>query len=600
MSDQNEWFCYDEAVITAEKFNMHIDNVNHMWCNTYRILTELDLVPATTLAATFGNTPNDAGATLIDNELQLQPADATHPGGVTASGTQTFGGNKIVSGTLSASNLSGTNTGDITLTTIGNTPNANGLSLTGQQLRAQPANGSFGGVVTTAAQPFAGEKTFNDGVVSLKRYRMPNTVDSTTGVLEWSTTGEAKRLKIHNYSAFPNYSNNIYIGGGDGTPETQAGNFSHTGVNNIGMGDGVLYNVTSGTGNTIFNSGTLLTSGSSNILFWGGQNITTANSMMVFGENAYDSGTGEGPGTHEHCIIMGTGAAEDVADNLNCKNSVILGPYAAATAENIENSVFISGREIDTPSSAVTDLTDSTILNCDVSGTDRLNSTVGLQSTLTELATLSGSRQKTYINYPSNDFGGGGSNSPVTKIGGVYTGGYDGNPTDTITEVKMVVADNTERVTSLPLPGAFGTFYQTVSNFSFANKSTGNVVPFSGSITTNPFLHTVGNTFVIDISGLFLFQFRFQCSTTEANLIWFVRKNGANRVSQSFYLGPGIVGLENPPGFLFIDKWDAGDVVDFTIQGNSDPGGGGNIAAAGAHTIGVHFFRCMSDYPYLQ
>lgn len=66
-------------------------------------------------------------------------------------------------GNLTANNFSGTssgtNTGDVTLTTIGSAPNANAASLTGQQLRLQPASGSFGGVVTTLAQSFAGGKT---------------------------------------------------------------------------------------------------------------------------------------------------------------------------------------------------------------------------------------------------------------------------------------------------------------------------------------------------------------------------------------------------------------------------------------------------------
>lgn len=55
---------------------------------------------------------------------------------------------------------SGTNTGDITLTAIGATPNANGASLSGQVLNLQPASASFGGIVTTGAQSIAGAKTF--------------------------------------------------------------------------------------------------------------------------------------------------------------------------------------------------------------------------------------------------------------------------------------------------------------------------------------------------------------------------------------------------------------------------------------------------------
>ena len=53
----------------------------------------------------------------------------------------------------------------VTLSAIGSTPNANGATLTGQVLNLQPASASFGGVVTTGTQTFAGAKTFS-GIVN--------------------------------------------------------------------------------------------------------------------------------------------------------------------------------------------------------------------------------------------------------------------------------------------------------------------------------------------------------------------------------------------------------------------------------------------------
>ena len=52
--------------------------------------------------------------------------------------------------------------GIITVSPIGSTPNANGLSLTNinKNINLQPASSSFGGIVTTVAQEFAGAKTF--------------------------------------------------------------------------------------------------------------------------------------------------------------------------------------------------------------------------------------------------------------------------------------------------------------------------------------------------------------------------------------------------------------------------------------------------------
>lgn len=99
---------------------------------------------------------------LVSADLPL--ADATHIGAVSTT-TQTFAGNKTFTGTISASNLSGTNTGDITLAAVGSTPSTNGASLSGQVLTLQPADETHPGLMTTGTQTFAGDKnltgTFN-------------------------------------------------------------------------------------------------------------------------------------------------------------------------------------------------------------------------------------------------------------------------------------------------------------------------------------------------------------------------------------------------------------------------------------------------------
>lgn len=119
--------------------------------------------------ASVGVSPNAQGASLSGQVLTLQPASGSQPGLVTA-GTQTIAGNKTFSGTIGASNFSGTssgtNTGDVSLGAVGSSPNANGASLSGQALTLQPASSSQPGVVTAAAQTFGGAKTFNDGIVA--------------------------------------------------------------------------------------------------------------------------------------------------------------------------------------------------------------------------------------------------------------------------------------------------------------------------------------------------------------------------------------------------------------------------------------------------
>lgn len=86
-------------------------------------------------------------------------------GGVVLEGGLGVEKNINAGGTVLGSNLSGTNTGDVTLGAIGATPSANGASLSGQILTLQPADATYGGVVTAIAQTFAGAKTFAAKVI---------------------------------------------------------------------------------------------------------------------------------------------------------------------------------------------------------------------------------------------------------------------------------------------------------------------------------------------------------------------------------------------------------------------------------------------------
>ncbi len=112
------------------------------------------------LPQAVGAVPNAAGASASGMALTLQPADGTHPGVVT-SGAQTIGGAKTFSGAISASNLSGTNTGDVTLGTFGSSPDAKGATISAQVVTLQPADDTHPGLVTIAAQTLAGQKTFS-------------------------------------------------------------------------------------------------------------------------------------------------------------------------------------------------------------------------------------------------------------------------------------------------------------------------------------------------------------------------------------------------------------------------------------------------------
>lgn len=52
----------------------------------------------------------------------------------------------------------------VTIGAIGSSPNANGMSISGQVLSLQPASALYGGILTNGAQTIAGDKTFNGGI----------------------------------------------------------------------------------------------------------------------------------------------------------------------------------------------------------------------------------------------------------------------------------------------------------------------------------------------------------------------------------------------------------------------------------------------------
>ena len=99
---------------------------------------------------------------------------------VDLSTAQTVAGDKTFTGSISALNLSGTNTGNVALAPVGSAPNLNGATLTGQLLALQPANATNPGVVSTGTQTIAGNKTFSNNVTVSGTFAAALGQDATT------------------------------------------------------------------------------------------------------------------------------------------------------------------------------------------------------------------------------------------------------------------------------------------------------------------------------------------------------------------------------------------------------------------------------------
>ena len=117
-------------------------------------------------------------------------------GGIGVEKNINAGGSITVVGAVTGSNLSGTNTGDVTLGSIGATPTAAGASLSGQVLTLQPASATLGGVLTAIAQSILGIKTFLSALVV-----SDTTQTGSLGVGSIVTQGGISAAK------------NIYVGG---------------------------------------------------------------------------------------------------------------------------------------------------------------------------------------------------------------------------------------------------------------------------------------------------------------------------------------------------------------------------------------------------
>ena len=140
-----------------------------------------------------------------------------------------------------------TPTGVTTMAAIGSTPNANGATISGRTLNLEPASASYGGIVTTGAQTFAGAKTFSPTLTA--------SADAETLVgLDINPT-----FTNGSYASLTNYGLRVQgigfgLGGGAVASNIAIGSGvlirNSTGANNTGLGYRALLSNTTGSGNT--------------------------------------------------------------------------------------------------------------------------------------------------------------------------------------------------------------------------------------------------------------------------------------------------------------------------------------------------------------
>lgn len=153
-------------------------------------------------AAVYTRLVNTSGVNTGDS-----PLASKNEGVSLTSATTSF---DFVGAGINATNIGGAVTvtvaagGGLTVGTIGSVPNANALTFSGGVLNVEPASASFGGVVTTGTQTFAGAKTFS-GTISASNFSGThsgtssgtNTGDVTIGTASGlSTAGQVLSLGL--------------------------------------------------------------------------------------------------------------------------------------------------------------------------------------------------------------------------------------------------------------------------------------------------------------------------------------------------------------------------------------------------------------------
>lgn len=214
----------------------------------------------------------------------------------------------IIKDSIAGSGGSGVNT----LAAIGSSPNANGATISGSTLTLEPADGSFGGVVTTGTQTIAGAKTFSSAFTSST---------STTSPILIGGTGTGSSISIRPTSGVGSTGADIIFQNGNNGGTEIARVTGSNGYTGFGTASPLMkFDITNGTQVTGANSGNpnaLNVTGSNQALTGGGATMfLNSNSAMgadVGASLAFTALRVSGDNTSDMIFAIAKGAKENAS-----------------------------------------------------------------------------------------------------------------------------------------------------------------------------------------------------------------------------------------------------------------------------------------------
>jgi hypothetical protein len=422
-----------------------------------------------TALAAIGSTPNVNGGTISGSTFNLQPADATN-GGILTAGTQTIGGAKTFSNTTTFNSdltVNGLTVGRGKTSVISNTA----IGLSALSTNTSGSNNTGIGYAALSSN-LTGSNNTAVGSNALQANNSSSSQNSAFGSSAlYSNTGGTNNTAIGFSSLYRNTAGNYNAAFGGYSL------FNATGSNNSAFGyySLISQNSVSSTGsdNTAFGfyTGSFMTSGSKNLFLgsYAGSNISTSSNNIMIGYNAGSStGSGENNTTGQNSVLIGY----DVRPSANGEtNQIVISGYnGTAGTVGLGSNTTLIGSSTTTTAQIMGDLTlpRTTTSTSTTSGALKVSGGVGIvenlnvggATTLTGAATISNTTASTSTTSGALVVRGG-----AGIAGALYAGSIQNTPVGSTTastgSFTTLVASGNSTLTSLTATGA-ATFSSTV------------------------------------------------------------------------------------------------------------------------------------------